>query len=81
MTHGRGKSELRHSSCEAGEQRRETGRGTGGAKGGGQRECGPANHVPGTEPGKRVTSAGAHTTSRKAKEEGTVHLAPPSHQY
>jgi hypothetical protein len=31
------------------------------AKGGGQGERGPALHVPDTEPGKRVTDAGAHT--------------------
>ena len=71
---------LRHSSWEADEQSRATGCGAGGAKGGGQGECGPAKHVPGTEPGKRVTGAGTHTTSRKAKEEGAVHLAPPPHQ-
>jgi hypothetical protein len=35
-------------------------------KGRGQGECKPANHVPGTEPGKRVTSVGTHTTSSKA---------------
>src|SRR5258705_6005057 len=63
---------LRHSSCEAGEQ---SGppcgvvcgggncSGAGGAKGGDQGECGPAKHAPGGEPGKRVTSAGAHTAS------------------
>jgi RNA-directed DNA polymerase len=62
-----------HSSGEVSEQARAIGRGTDGAKGRGQGECGPANHVPGTEPGKRVTSAGTHTTSSKAKEEGTVH--------
>ena len=43
----------------------------------GQRECGPANHMLGTEPRKRVPSARTHTTSSKAQEEGTVHLAPP----
>jgi RNA-directed DNA polymerase len=32
-------------------------------------------------PGKRVTGAGRHTTSSKAKEEGTVHLAPPPRQH
>src|ERR1700729_1022333 len=49
---------LRHSSCEADEQSRATGRGAGGAKGGGRGECEPAKHVPGTEPGKRGTGAG-----------------------
>ena len=54
-------------------------RGVGGAKGGGRGECEPAKHGPGTEPGNRVTSAGAHTASSKTKEEGEVHCAlPPS---
>src|SRR5712691_566973 len=71
---------LRHSSCEASEQsgasccgtiRGETSRGgAGGAKGGDQGKCGPAKHVPGAEPDKRVTSVGAHTESRKGKEGG-----------
>jgi hypothetical protein len=60
---------LRHSSCEADEQSRATGGGAGGAKGGGQGECGPAKHAPGSGPGKRVTGAGAHTASSKATEE------------
>src|SRR4029077_12920406 len=55
--------------------------GAGGAKGGDQGKCGPAKHVPRAEPGKRVTSAGSHTESRKGKEEGEVHRALPSHQY
>ena len=55
--------------------------GAGGAKGGDQGECGPAKHVPEPEPEKRVTGAGAHTESRKGKEEGEVHLAPPPHQH
>ena len=49
------------------------------AKGGGRVNCEPAKHVPGAGPGKRVTGAGTHTTSRKAKEEGEVHCGlPPS---
>src|SRR6266699_3348310 len=72
--------ELRHSSREADEQRGAIRCGAGGAKGGGRGECEPAKHVPGTEPGKRVTGAGAHTESRKGKGEGEVHLAPP-HQH
>src|ERR1035437_9860961 len=56
---------LRHSSCEANEQSRATGRGVGGAKGGGRGECEPAKHAPGTVPGARVTSAGAHTARRE----------------
>ena len=55
--------------------------GAGGAKGGDQGKCGPAQHVPGAEPGKRVTGAGTHTESRKGKEEGEVHRALPSHQH
>ncbi len=42
-----------------------TGSGGDGVKDGGQGECGPALHVPDTEPGKRVTDAGAHTESRR----------------
>src|SRR4051812_16345364 len=68
---------LCHSSWEADEQSWATGCGVGGAKGGGQGECEPAQHVPGAGPGKRVTGAGAHTTNRKATEEGTVHVALP----
>ena len=36
----------------------------------------PAKHAPGAGPGKRVTGAGTRTASRKAKEEGKVHVAP-----
>src|SRR5215467_6696642 len=56
---------LRHSSWEADEQRGPDRSGAGGAKGGGRGECEPAKHGPGTEPGHRVTDAGAHTVSRK----------------
>src|SRR6266571_9385041 len=72
---------LRHSSWEADEQSGAIRCGAGGAKGGGRGECEPAKHGPGTEPGNRVTSAGAHTASSKAKEEGEVHRAPPPHQH
>src|ERR1700680_4399593 len=72
---------LRHSSWEADEQGGAIRCGAGGAKGGGRGECDAANDGPGTEPGNRVTSAGAHTTSSKAKEEGEVHRAPPPHQH
>ena len=72
---------LRPDSCEADEQSRATGCGVGGAKGGDRGECGPAKHGPGTEPDKRVTGAGTHTASRKAKEEGEVHRALPPHQH
>src|SRR6266699_5716442 len=59
---------LRHSSWGADEQSRATGRGAGGAKGGGQGECEPATHAPDSEPGKRVTRAGAHTANRNEKD-------------
>src|SRR5208337_5447780 len=71
---------LRHSSWEADEQGGAIRCGAGGAKGGGRGECDPAKHGPGTEPGNRVTSAGAHTANSKAEEEGEVHRAPPPHQ-
>src|SRR5437773_5033544 len=71
---------LRNSSWEADEQSRAAGCGVGGAKCGGRRECEPAKHAPGAGPGKCVTGAGAHTASRKATEEGTVHLALPPYQ-
>ena len=37
--------------------------GVGGAKGGDQGKCKPAKHAPDSEPGKRVTGAGAHAAS------------------
>src|SRR5438128_3940124 len=37
--------------------------GAGGAKGGGQGECAPAKHALDSEPGSRVTGAGAYTAS------------------
>src|SRR5207253_1392043 len=47
--------------------------GAGGAKGGDQGECGPAKHVPGAEPDKRVTGAGTHTAiCRHTPEVGAV---------
>src|SRR5438046_8281757 len=71
-----------HSSCEAGEQSeeihcggvcREGRSGAGGAKGGDQGKCGPAKHVPGAEPDKRVTGAGTHTAiCRHTPEVGAV---------
>ena len=63
MMHGRGKFELRHSRREADEQGGAIRCGAGGAKGGDQGECGPAKHVPGAEPDKRVTGAGLHAAS------------------
>ena len=81
MMHEPEKSDSVDSSCEADEQSGATGRGAGGAKGRGQGERGPAKHAPGAGPGKRVTGAGTRTASRKAKEEGKVHLAPAPHQH
>src|SRR5712691_8593459 len=52
---------LRHSSCEASEQGGAIRCGAGGAKGGDQGECRPANHASGTVPSSRVTRAGSHT--------------------
>src|SRR6202035_3385337 len=69
------------SSYEADEQGGAIRSGVGGAKGGGRGECEPAQHGPGTEPGNRVTGAGAHTASSKAKDKGEVHHAPPPHQH
>src|SRR5262249_5871087 len=68
------------SSCEAGEQGGAIRRGAGGAKGWDQGECKPATLGPDAEPGNRVTGAGAHTSNRKGKEEGTVHSALPPYQ-
>src|SRR6266571_3391571 len=56
---------LRHSSDEVAEQNQGTGSGGDGAKGGGRGEREPATHAPDTEPGKRVTDAGARTDGRK----------------
>ena len=79
MMHGREKSDSAIVADEADEQSGAIRCGAGGAKGGGQGECGPAKHAPDAEPGKRVTGAGARTASSKAKEEGEVHRAlPPS---
>src|SRR6266481_4402361 len=68
------------SSCEAGEQGGAIRRGAGGAKGWDQGECKPATLGPDAEPGNRVTGAGAHTSNRKGKEEGTVHSALSPYQ-
>src|SRR5262249_30637089 len=73
----------RHSSYEAGEQSerahcggiyRGKRSGAGGAKGGGQGECAPAKHALDSEPGSRVTGAGAYTAClcRHTPEVGAV---------
>src|SRR5207245_7669911 len=69
-----------HSSEEAAERSRATGRGGSGAKGGGRGKRGPALHAPGAEPGTRDPGAGPRTASSKAKEEGAVHRASPPGQ-
>src|SRR5258706_11754183 len=48
---------------------------------GAEGECGPAQHGPSTEPGNRVTGAGTHTASSKARKEGEDHHAPPPRQH
>src|ERR1700758_3697904 len=81
MMHGREKSDL--AIYEAGEQSerahcggiyRGKRSGAGGAKGGGQGECAPAKHALDSEPGSRVTGAGAYTASncRHTPEVGAV---------
>src|SRR5262249_58999416 len=73
----------RHSSYEGGEQSerahcggmyRGKRSGVGGAKGGGQGECAPAKHALDSEPGSRVTGAGAYTAClcRHTPEVGAV---------
>ena len=68
MMHGAREVGPRHSSGEAGEQSGAIRCGAGGAKGRGRGECEPAQHAPGTEPGNRVTGAGAHTASSKERK-------------
>src|SRR6202040_2374666 len=74
---GAGEVSPLHSSWEAGERRRATEVGAGGAKGGGRGEHGTSQHAPDPEPGKRVPWTGPCTDSCKAGWEGTVHRAPP----
>ena len=64
MMHGPEKSDFAIVAAKPTNKAGRTGCGAGGAKGGGQRESGPAKHAPGTEPGKRVTGAGPHATGR-----------------
>jgi hypothetical protein len=64
---------LCHSSWEADAQSGPDRSGAGGAKGGGQGECEPAKHAPDSEPGKRVTRAGAHTANRNEKRFAVTH--------
>ena len=80
MMHGREKSDPAIVAMKPTNEDRATGGGAGGAKGGGRGERGPAKHAPDAEPGARDPGAGPRTASRKAKEEGTVHRAPPPRQ-
>ena len=80
MMHGRGELDSATVAGKPTNKAEAHRRGAGGAKGGGRGECEPAKHGPGTEPGNRVTSAGAHTASSKTKEE-VVHPAPAPHQH
>ena len=68
-----------HSTREAAEQTRATGRGGRGGKGRGRGNRGAAKHGPDAEPGRRVTGAGPRTRSGEAEQAGTVHRAdaPP----
>jgi len=65
----------RHSSREVDERSGAIRFGADGAKGGDRGKGGPAKRVPDTGPGRRVTSAGAPTASRKAQQEGEIHRA------
>ena len=60
---------LRHSSCEADERGRATGRGVRGAKGGGQGERGTGRHAPDTEPARRVPRTGPRAASRTLRRQ------------
>ena len=64
MMHGHEKSDSAIVATKPPNKDRVTGRGGGGAKGGGQGEHDPLPHVPDTGPGKRVTGAGARTEGR-----------------
>ena len=69
MMHGHEKSDSAIVATEPPNKGRVTGRGGGGAKGGGQGEHDPLPHVPDTGPGKRVTGAGARTEGRTARRQ------------
>src|SRR5215831_3261096 len=83
MMHGHEKSDLVIVAMKPANKAREAHRGggcggkrsgVGGAKGGGQGECAPAKHALDSEPGSRVTGAGAYTASncRHTPEVGAV---------
>ena len=70
----------RRSSREPDEQGGAIRRGAGGAKGGAEGNAGQQSAFRAQYRATRVTGAGAHTASRKAREEGEVHRAPPPYQ-
>jgi hypothetical protein len=79
MMHGREKSDLAIVAVKPANKAKEAHRGgicgggrsgVGGAKGGGQGECAPAKHVLGSEPGSRVTGAGAYTATLPSHTRG-----------
>src|SRR6202040_1421801 len=69
MMHGHEKSDSVIVATKPPNKAGRTGRGGGGAKGGGQGEREPMPHVPDTVPGKRVTDAGARTEGREASRQ------------
>jgi hypothetical protein len=76
MMHGREKSDSAIVAGKADEQSGPDRSGAGGAKGGGQGERVPAKHGPGTEPGHRVTGAGARTASRESQDQRFAVIYP-----
>src|SRR5499433_1885157 len=79
MMHGHEKSDLVIVAMRPANKAREAHRGgvcgggrsgVGGAKGGGQGEYAPAKHALDSEPGSRVTGAGAYTARQSAAIEG-----------
>src|SRR5262245_50831967 len=72
---------LLHSSAEAGEQARRSGRGVGGAKAGGRGKHGRVLHAPDAEPGKCVPETRTCTGTSEAEEKGTVQLVTAPRGY
>ena len=67
---------LAHSTGEVAEQRRPDGRGGDGGKGRGQGQCGPGQHVPDAELGKRIPRTGPLTGIGKTGQAHPVHRTP-----
>ena len=70
----------RHSSCETCERAWATGRGAGGAKGGGQGERGRSTRGPGAGPGRPVIGDRSRTESGTREERGKVHHPAAPHR-